>query len=149
MSAGEFVASYNTPEAYESFDCVATCFFIDTARNLLDYMGTIRNILREGGAWINHGPLLWHFEGSDATEPRNSGDNKHKYGDLRGFDQVQADVEDAEGKYNLLFAMFDNGEKLIFECRSTAPRLLRWNFSTAIPRKQPQFANQGRPWRIS
>ncbi|KAK6331876.1 hypothetical protein TWF718_002416 [Orbilia javanica] len=96
MSAGEFVSSYNTPEAYESFDCVATCFFIDTARNLLDYMATIRNILREGGAWINHGPLLWHFEGSDATEPRNPGDNKHKYGDLRGFEQVQADVEDAE-----------------------------------------------------
>ncbi|KAF3292866.1 hypothetical protein TWF132_005227 [Orbilia oligospora] len=96
MSAGEFVSSYNTPEAYETFDCVATCFFIDTARNLLDYMGTIRNILREGGAWINHGPLLWHFEGSDATEPKNPGDKKHKYGDLRGFDKVQADQEDAE-----------------------------------------------------
>ncbi|RVD87302.1 uncharacterized protein DFL_001543 [Arthrobotrys flagrans] len=96
MSAGEFVASYNVPEAYESFDCVATCFFIDTARNLLNYMETIRNILREGGAWINHGPLLWHFEGSDATERKNPGDNRRKYGDLRGFDQVQADVEEAE-----------------------------------------------------
>ncbi|KAK6511265.1 hypothetical protein TWF481_000185 [Arthrobotrys musiformis] len=96
MSAGEFVSSYNTEEAHESFDCVATCFFIDTARNLLDYLDTIRNVLREGGAWINHGPLLWHFEGSDATEEKNSTTDRGKYGDLRGFDQIQADSEDAE-----------------------------------------------------
>ncbi|KAK6346132.1 hypothetical protein TWF730_010464 [Orbilia blumenaviensis] len=96
MSAGEFVASYNTPEAHETFDCVATCFFIDTARNFLDYLETIRNVLREGGAWVNHGPLLWHFEGSDATESKDAEDTRRKYGDLRDFDQIQADVEDAE-----------------------------------------------------
>ncbi|KAK6524725.1 hypothetical protein TWF281_011626 [Arthrobotrys megalospora] len=96
MSAGEFVASYNTPEAKETFDCVATCFFIDTARNFLDYLETIRNVLREGGAWINHGPLLWHYEGSDATETKDQEGTRRRGGDLRGFDQVQASVEDAE-----------------------------------------------------
>lgn len=46
-----------------SFDCVATCFFIDTAHNIIDYLEVIYNCLKPGGvsrttrraAWI--GPL--------------------------------------------------------------------------------------------
>lgn len=37
------------------WDCVATCFFIDTAHNVLDYIETIWNILKPGGVWINLG----------------------------------------------------------------------------------------------
>jgi len=39
----------------EMWDCVATCFFIDTAHNVLDYIETIWNILKPGGVWINLG----------------------------------------------------------------------------------------------
>lgn len=39
----------------ESWDCVATCFFIDTAHNVIEYMETIWKILKPGGAWINLG----------------------------------------------------------------------------------------------
>lgn len=39
------------------WDCVATCFFIDTAHNVLDYIETIWNILKPGGVWINLGKL--------------------------------------------------------------------------------------------
>ncbi|CAB1319486.1 unnamed protein product [Coregonus sp. 'balchen'] len=45
-----------------TWDCVATCFFIDTAHNVIDYVETIWNILKPGGVWINLGPLLYHFE---------------------------------------------------------------------------------------
>ncbi|KAM4576923.1 carnosine N-methyltransferase [Odontesthes bonariensis] len=59
MVAGDFVEVYTDSE---SWDCVATCFFIDTAHNVLEYVDTIWKILKPGGVWINLGPLLYHFE---------------------------------------------------------------------------------------
>lgn len=44
----------------EKWDCVATCFFLDTANNVVDYIETTWNILKPGGYWINLGPLLYH-----------------------------------------------------------------------------------------
>ncbi len=38
-----------------------TCFFIDTAKNIIDYIETIHNVLKTGGVWINFGPLQYHF----------------------------------------------------------------------------------------
>lgn len=34
---------------------VVTCFFIDTARNVLNYLRIIHGLLHEGGVWINLG----------------------------------------------------------------------------------------------
>uniref|UniRef100_H3CG24 Carnosine N-methyltransferase n=1 Tax=Tetraodon nigroviridis TaxID=99883 RepID=H3CG24_TETNG len=59
MAAGDFVEIYSQPD---SWDCVTTCFFIDTAHNVIEYVETIWKILKPGGAWINLGPLLYHFE---------------------------------------------------------------------------------------
>ncbi|XP_041854975.1 carnosine N-methyltransferase [Melanotaenia boesemani] len=59
MVAGDFVEVYSDSD---SWDCVATCFFIDTAHNVLEYVDTIWKILKPGGVWINLGPLLYHFE---------------------------------------------------------------------------------------
>ncbi|XP_056457659.1 carnosine N-methyltransferase [Gadus chalcogrammus] len=59
MVAGDFCEVYTEPD---SWDCVATCFFIDTAHNVLDYLETIWKVLKPGGVWINLGPLLYHFE---------------------------------------------------------------------------------------
>lgn len=59
MVAGDFVEVYSDSD---SWDCVATCFFIDTAHNVIEYMETIWKILKPGGVWINLGPLLYHFE---------------------------------------------------------------------------------------
>ncbi|MCJ8746711.1 hypothetical protein PDJAM_G00144830 [Pangasius djambal] len=59
MTAGDFLEVYTDPNTW---DCVATCFFIDTAHNVLEYIETIWNILKPGGVWINLGPLLYHFE---------------------------------------------------------------------------------------
>ncbi|KAK7933880.1 hypothetical protein WMY93_004776 [Mugilogobius chulae] len=59
MVAGDFAEVYTEPD---SWDCVATCFFIDTAHNVIEYIETIWKILKPGGVWINLGPLLYHFE---------------------------------------------------------------------------------------
>ncbi|XP_061674351.1 carnosine N-methyltransferase isoform X5 [Syngnathoides biaculeatus] len=59
MVAGDFLEVYSDAD---SWDCVATCFFIDTAHNIIQYVETIWKILKPGGIWINLGPLLYHFE---------------------------------------------------------------------------------------
>ena len=39
----------------DDWDCVATCFFIDTAHNIIEYVERLWKILKPGGAWINFG----------------------------------------------------------------------------------------------
>ncbi|XP_034241839.1 carnosine N-methyltransferase [Thrips palmi] len=58
MTAGDFLEVYVEPEQW---DCVATCFFIDCAHNIVSFIETIYNILKPGGVWLNLGPLLYHF----------------------------------------------------------------------------------------
>lgn len=43
-------------------DVVVTCFFLDTAPVVFDYIETILHTLVPGGLWINLGPLLYHWE---------------------------------------------------------------------------------------
>lgn len=59
MAAGDFLQIYLKKPGF--WDVVATCFFIDTANNILQYMRVISRILRDGGYWINFGPLLYHY----------------------------------------------------------------------------------------
>ena len=56
MVAGEFCEVYNSLPGM--FDVVCTCFFVDTAPNALDYIATIHSTLKDGGMWINNGPLM-------------------------------------------------------------------------------------------
>lgn len=62
MSAGDFCEIYQQQGYQDAFDAVTTCFFIDTAPNVIRYIETIRHCLRPDGLWVNLGPLLWHFE---------------------------------------------------------------------------------------
>ncbi|QRV84994.1 hypothetical protein RhiJN_13010 [Ceratobasidium sp. AG-Ba] len=55
------------PHAGE-WDAVLTCFFIDTAKNIVSYLRTIHKILAPGGVWINLGPLLWHWENNNTND---------------------------------------------------------------------------------
>ena len=59
MTIGDFISLYQNTKEY--FDCVITCFFIDTANNVIQYIDIIYNILKKGGIWINFGPLSYHF----------------------------------------------------------------------------------------
>ena len=63
MIAGDFTKSYNDKKNY--YDCVITCFFIDTAINIFEYIDVIQKVLKEGGIWINFGPLSYHWIGYD------------------------------------------------------------------------------------
>ncbi|KNC80135.1 hypothetical protein SARC_07498 [Sphaeroforma arctica JP610] len=63
MTAGDFLDCYVTEG---KFDAVASCYFIDTAKNIIQYIERIYDILKPGGVFVNMGPLLYHF--SDSPE---------------------------------------------------------------------------------
>ncbi|VVC89681.1 carnosine N-methyltransferase [Leptidea sinapis] len=58
IAAGDFLKVYTLTDEW---DCVATCFFIDCAPNVIEFIERIYDILRPGGMWINLGPLLYHY----------------------------------------------------------------------------------------
>ncbi|KAL7722252.1 carnosine N-methyltransferase [Entamoeba marina] len=41
------------------YDVVCTCYFIDTSFNIVNYLNGIYSKLKQGGKWINVGPLHW------------------------------------------------------------------------------------------
>ncbi|KAK6589889.1 hypothetical protein RS030_192877 [Cryptosporidium xiaoi] len=61
MCAGEFVEVYSNQ--IQIWDAVLTCFFLDTAKNIITYIRTIINLIPPNGVWINLGPLLYHYSG--------------------------------------------------------------------------------------
>merc|ERR1712093_115769 len=63
MASGEFVEVYK--DQIGEWDAVVTCFFLDTAKNVFLYIRTLASILRSGGAWVNLGPLLFHYAESE------------------------------------------------------------------------------------
>lgn len=61
MTAGDFLEVYGRPDEKAAWDCIATCFFIDCAHNIVAFIEQIYNCLKENGIWINLGPLLYHY----------------------------------------------------------------------------------------
>ena len=59
MCAGDFLEVYKDQHA--CWECLLTCFFIDTAHDICEYIRLITRLLTPGGAWVSLGPLLWHF----------------------------------------------------------------------------------------
>jgi carnosine N-methyltransferase len=49
MCGGDFVEVYNESSHAGMWDAVVTCFFIDTAHNVIEYIQTISKILKDGG----------------------------------------------------------------------------------------------------
>jgi carnosine N-methyltransferase len=64
MDAGEFTDVFKHVDYKNYFDAVATCFFIDTAHNIVEYLECLWHCIKPGGYWVNVGPLQWHW--SDA-----------------------------------------------------------------------------------
>lgn len=73
----------------ENYNVVVTCFFLDTATNIIDYLLTIHSALKNKGTWINFGPLLWHFE-DDEGQLAVSSENVP----LKGLELSRADLID-------------------------------------------------------
>ncbi|KAF9591905.1 hypothetical protein IFM89_009513 [Coptis chinensis] len=68
MCGGDFVEVYSDSNQEGAWDAVVTCFFLDTAHNIVEYIEIISRILKDGGVWINLGPLLYHFMDAYGTE---------------------------------------------------------------------------------
>lgn len=76
MAAGDFLNVYTTENEW---NCVATCFFIDCAPNVIEFDRfefiesiLLYNILQPGGVWVNLGPLQYHYSDlatEDSIEP--------------------------------------------------------------------------------
>ncbi|KNZ62744.1 hypothetical protein VP01_1227g1 [Puccinia sorghi] len=69
ISVGEFVDIFSKPEEHGKWDAIVTCFFLDTAQNIVAYLRTMYAILKTEGIWINLGPTLWHYEST--ANPRD------------------------------------------------------------------------------
>ena len=61
LTGGDFIHTFYDKK--DTYDCVITCFFIDTAKNVFEYIDVIYNALKKGGIWINYGPLSYHWIG--------------------------------------------------------------------------------------
>lgn len=73
LVAGDFEEIYGgQPQEGEpqsgQWNAIMTCFFIDTAKNVVNYLRIIHRILAPGGIWINLGPLLWHWENNSSND---------------------------------------------------------------------------------
>ncbi|KAF1965410.1 N2227-domain-containing protein [Bimuria novae-zelandiae CBS 107.79] len=77
MSTGDFIVLYSKPEYKDTFDAVATVFFIDTAPNIIRYIEAVKNCLKPGGLWTNLGPLLWHHA-SRTQDPEEDADDRKR-----------------------------------------------------------------------
>ncbi|KAJ3515949.1 hypothetical protein NLJ89_g1445 [Agrocybe chaxingu] len=74
LVAGDFEEIYGSESdpdepQHGQWDAISTCFFIDTAKNIVNYLRIIHRILAPGGVWINLGPLLWHWENNTSNDP--------------------------------------------------------------------------------
>ncbi|PWW79000.1 putative trehalase [Tuber magnatum] len=56
---GDFTKLFLDDRERGSYDVIVTLFFIDTARNIVEYLQNIHAVLKTGGTWINLGPLLY------------------------------------------------------------------------------------------
>ena len=54
MSAGDFVEVYSALSQAQRFDCVVTCFFLDTAHNIIQYLEIIASILKVRCGYSSH-----------------------------------------------------------------------------------------------
>ena len=62
MLPGDFlkIAEEDIPE--ESMDVIVTTFFLDSGRNILDYIDAIAKLLKPEGIWINFGALNFNSD---------------------------------------------------------------------------------------
>lgn len=65
MCAGDFLQVY--ANSNDQFDTIVSVFFLDTGPNPLEYIRLVHRILKQGGYWLNFGPLTYHHEDSQDT----------------------------------------------------------------------------------
>jgi carnosine N-methyltransferase len=92
LTAGDFEAVCRAPAHREAFDAVASCFFIDATRSVLEIVEVVRAVLKPGGWWVNVGPLLYTHAasvGGSAATPRLCADELVLLLGRSGFDVLE------------------------------------------------------------
>jgi carnosine N-methyltransferase len=89
MIAGDFLQVYGQPTQHDEWDAVTTCFFIDCANNVVDFIEIIYKLLRKGGIWINLGPLLYHYAESSELSLEPSYEDIREIIEKTGFEYVR------------------------------------------------------------
>jgi len=93
MTSGDFLEVYGGQE--KNWDCVVTCYFLDTANNVLRYVELIARLLPKGGIWLNYGPLLYHYHNQPSeVSVELSWQSLRKFV-LLSFDLASESVEEA------------------------------------------------------
>jgi len=126
MAAGDFVSIYRAPAQRGMYDAVLTCFFIDTAPVLHEYIDTLLHCLKPGGVWINNGPLLYHWQSAGASADDDS------HGGMDERYQRSVELPYADVRYAVIASGFDVvNEKMGRSSYAANPRsLMKTVFST-------------------
>ena len=115
MAAGDFLDVYSAPEYLNSQDCVVTCFFIDCAHNIIEFVQVIHQVLKQGGTWINFGPLLYHFS------------------DIRGEDSIEPDYQTLRAVIaDLGFEFLTEREKMASSYSQNRASMLQYNYNCVM-----------------
>ncbi|KAL8969729.1 MAG: hypothetical protein Q9183_001858, partial [Haloplaca sp. 2 TL-2023] len=72
MTAADFSELYADEKYKDTFNAVATVFFVDTEVSVMKYIRTVRHCLKVDGIWANHGPLLWHWPDREPLQKQES-----------------------------------------------------------------------------
>lgn len=84
-----FADAFALPFAAGSFDTVLTPWFIDQVpKDIATYLPEIHRMLRPGGRWINHGPLIYHPSRTEVAA-RYPADELYALFAAAGFDVQQ------------------------------------------------------------
>jgi carnosine N-methyltransferase len=92
INSKDFLSMYSDSSMAGTYHVLVTCFFIDTAPNVLKYMCSARHVLKPGGLWINIGPYLWNCY--------ENGPGGRREGDAADDDAQQARQVQVEVKAN-------------------------------------------------
>lgn len=97
MAAGEFVSIYSKPEEKGKWNACISCFFLDTAPCIVEYLQVMWDLLDEDGILVNFGPLHYHWSGPPFRPDDISSSNyksKHSHLDQRYLRSVDMTWED-------------------------------------------------------
>ncbi|KAF4665443.1 hypothetical protein FOL47_004600 [Perkinsus chesapeaki] len=111
MTAGEFVETFCGHEHLNAWDAVASIFFIDTAKNVVQYIRILAHCIKPGGVFINIGPLLWHF-----AESKNDISIELSWEDVRQLLEVYFDIVEEKRLDANYASNLDSLSESLFHC---------------------------------
>jgi len=111
MAAGEFIQIYSREDQFEKWDVLASCFFLDTAPSVVEYIQVIYHLLKPGGLLVNFGPLHFHWSGPPLRPDSGHFDSylkKNSFLDSRYLQSIDISWEDIrEILYNCGFEVLE------------------------------------------